>query len=68
MDNSTQPGGFDPSTDSDGPSVCISSLVPRRLADLVRKEARRLMVSNSQIVRWALAERYTPPHAKDEHD
>ncbi|MGD2206977.1 MAG: hypothetical protein PVH17_09380 [Anaerolineae bacterium] len=49
---------FDPTRDSNGPSVYVGALVPQRLEELLQREAAQRMVPRSQIVRWALAERY----------
>ena len=52
---------FDPTADSDGPTVFLGAQVPLRLYQLVEQEANRSMVHRAQVLRWALAERYRAP-------
>lgn len=52
---------FDPIADSEGPTVYIGAQIPIRLYELINQDAAANMVHRAQIIRWALAERYSPP-------
>lgn len=49
---------FDPAEDSNGPKVYVGAHVPLKLYTLLAEEAERAMATRSDVIRWALAERY----------
>ena len=49
---------FDPAADSNGPKVYVGAHVPLKLYTLLVEEAERVMATRSDVIRWALAERY----------
>jgi hypothetical protein len=52
---------FDPTQDGNGPTMYVGVNLPRRLFDLLEQEAQQTMVSRSDVLRWALADRYKKP-------
>lgn len=57
---------FDPSTDGNGPTMYVGVNLPRRLFELLEQEAQQTMVSRSDVLRWALADRYKKPEDNQE--
>ena len=49
---------FNPAEDSNGPKVYVGAHVPLKLYVLLTEEAERAMATRSDVIRWALAERY----------
>lgn len=49
---------FNPAEDSNGPKVYVGAHVPLKLYVLLTEEAERTMATRSDVIRWALAERY----------
>ena len=52
---------FDPAKDGYGPTVYVGANIPHKLNQLLQDEAQREMVTRSDVIRWALAERYRDP-------
>jgi len=57
---------FDPNTDGNGPTMYVGVNLPRRLFELLEQEAQQTMVSRSDVLRWALADRYKKPENNQE--
>jgi hypothetical protein len=49
---------FNPAEDSNGPKVYVGAHVPLKLYVLLTEEAERTKATRSDVIRWALAERY----------
>jgi hypothetical protein len=49
---------FSPSAESHSPRVYVGAHVPLMLYTLLVEEAERAMVTRSDVIRWALADRY----------
>ena len=49
---------FDPSQDADGPKIYVGAHIPLKLYNFIVAEAARAMVTRSDVLRWALADRY----------
>ena len=49
---------FDQAEDAARPTVYVGAHIPLELYHLVAEEAELAMVSRSEVLRWALAERY----------
>ena len=54
---------FDPAADSNGPKVYVGAHIPLKLYTLLVGEAERAMTTRSDVIRWALADRYRKPEA-----
>jgi len=44
----------------------VGGNLPRRLFELLEQEAQQTMVSRSDVLRWALADRYKKPENNQE--
>ena len=55
---------FNPAEDSNGPKVYVGAHVPLKLYVLLTEEAERTMATRSDVIRWALADRYRKPGAE----
>ena len=49
---------FNPAEDFNGPKVYVGAHVPIKLYSLLVEEAERAMATRSDVIRWALADRY----------
>ena len=59
---------FDPAEDSNGPKVYVGAHVPLKLYTLLVEEAERAMATRSDVIRWALAERYRRQGCKGDQE
>ncbi len=50
-----------PGNGLDGPRVYVGAHIPLSLYQSLVQEAQQAMVTRSDVLRWALAERYRPP-------
>lgn len=57
---------FEPSTDGNGPTIYVGVNLPHKLFQLLDQEAQQTMVSRSDVLRWALADRYKKPDGGQE--
>lgn len=55
---------FDPLKDGQGPTVYVGANIPHKLNQLLQEEAQCEMVTRSDVIRWALADRYKDPNGE----